>query len=79
MRRRIRTSTRVRIAAGHATKTKKIGFVAAKPIPQVLLNVNSFLQDVDLGLDIYDRLFRPEIYYAPGGAGGQPLPAPLPP
>ena len=31
------------VAAGHATKTKKIGFVAAKPIPQVLLNINSFL------------------------------------
>jgi basic membrane protein A len=31
------------IVAGHMTKTKKIGFVAAKPIPQVLLNVNSFL------------------------------------
>lgn len=31
------------IAAGHTTKTKKIGFVAAKPIPQVLLNINSFL------------------------------------
>jgi len=31
------------IAAGHATKSKKIGFIAAKPIPQVLLNVNSFL------------------------------------
>ncbi len=31
------------IAAGNATKTKKIGFVAAKPIPQVLLNINSFL------------------------------------
>ncbi|PWR25970.1 BMP family ABC transporter substrate-binding protein [Zavarzinia aquatilis] len=31
------------IAAGHATKSKKIGFVAAKPIPQVLQNVNSFL------------------------------------
>ncbi|KPF44178.1 BMP family ABC transporter substrate-binding protein [Rhizobium sp. AAP43] len=31
------------IAAGYATKTKKIGFVAAKPIPQVLLNINSFL------------------------------------
>ncbi|MFA5951691.1 MAG: BMP family ABC transporter substrate-binding protein [Hyphomicrobium sp.] len=31
------------ITAGHATKSKKIGFVAAKPIPQVLLNVNSFL------------------------------------
>ncbi|MEO0762745.1 MAG: BMP family ABC transporter substrate-binding protein [Pseudomonadota bacterium] len=31
------------ICAGHATTTKKIGFVAAKPIPQVLLNINSFL------------------------------------
>ena len=31
------------IAAGHATKSKKIGFIAAKPIPQVLLNINSFL------------------------------------
>lgn len=31
------------IAAGHASKTKKIGFVAAKPIPQVLQNVNAFL------------------------------------
>ena len=31
------------IAAGHATSSKKIGFVAAKPIPQVLLNINSFL------------------------------------
>ena len=30
------------IVAGHATKTKKIGFVAAKPIPQVLRNVNAF-------------------------------------
>jgi simple sugar transport system substrate-binding protein len=30
------------IAAAHATKSKKIGFVAAKPIPQVLVNVNSF-------------------------------------
>jgi len=31
------------IVAGHMTKSKKIGFVAAKPIPQVLLNINSFL------------------------------------
>jgi simple sugar transport system substrate-binding protein len=31
------------IAAGYATKSKKIGFVAAKPIPQVLQNINSFL------------------------------------
>ncbi|MBS0640556.1 MAG: BMP family ABC transporter substrate-binding protein [Acetobacteraceae bacterium] len=30
------------IAAGHTTKSKKIAFVAAKPIPQVLINVNSF-------------------------------------
>ncbi|MDE1997067.1 MAG: BMP family ABC transporter substrate-binding protein [Rhizobiaceae bacterium] len=31
------------ITAGYATKSKKIGFVAAKPIPQVLENINSFL------------------------------------
>jgi simple sugar transport system substrate-binding protein len=31
------------IAAGYATKSKKIGFVAAKPIPQVVQNINSFL------------------------------------
>lgn len=31
------------VVAGHATKSKKIGFVAAKPIPQVLNNVNAFL------------------------------------
>jgi simple sugar transport system substrate-binding protein len=30
-------------AAGYASKSKKIGFVAAKPIPQVLQNINSFL------------------------------------
>lgn len=30
------------IAAGHATKSKKLGFVAAKPIPQVLRNINAF-------------------------------------
>lgn len=30
------------IAAGHATKSKTLGFVAAKPIPQVLRNINSF-------------------------------------
>lgn len=31
------------ITAGYASKTKKIGFVAAKPIPQVLQNINAFL------------------------------------
>ena len=30
------------IVAAHATKTKKLGFVAGKPIPQVLRNVNAF-------------------------------------
>ena len=30
------------MAAGYASKSKKLGFVAAKPIPQVLLNINSF-------------------------------------
>ena len=30
------------IAAGHATKSGKLGFVAAKPIPQVLRNINAF-------------------------------------
>ncbi len=30
------------IAAAHATKSRKLGFIAAKPIPQVLINVNSF-------------------------------------
>ena len=30
------------VIAGHASKSKKIGFVAAKPIPQVLRNINAF-------------------------------------
>ncbi|HEX4339567.1 MAG TPA: BMP family ABC transporter substrate-binding protein [Polyangiaceae bacterium] len=30
------------ITAGLTTKTKKLGFIAAKPIPQVLRNINSF-------------------------------------
>src|ERR1044072_1614376 len=30
------------IVAAHTSKSKKIGFVAANPIPQVLLNINSF-------------------------------------
>ena len=31
------------IVAGHMTASGKLGFVAAKPIPQVLQNINSFL------------------------------------
>src|SRR6478752_5262003 len=30
------------VIAGHMTKTGKLGFVAAKPIPQVLRNINAF-------------------------------------
>jgi simple sugar transport system substrate-binding protein len=30
------------VVAGHTSKKKKLGFVAAKPIPQVLRNINAF-------------------------------------
>ncbi len=30
------------VVAGHVSKTKKLGFIAAKPIPQVLRNINAF-------------------------------------
>jgi basic membrane protein A and related proteins len=30
------------VVAGHSTKTDKLGFIAAKPIPQVLRNINAF-------------------------------------
>jgi basic membrane protein A len=30
------------VIAGHMTKSKKLGFIAAKPIPQVLRNINAF-------------------------------------
>jgi len=30
------------VVAGYTSKTKKLGFIAAKPIPQVLRNINSF-------------------------------------
>ena len=30
------------VVAGHTTKSKKLGFVAAKPIPQVRRNINAF-------------------------------------
>ncbi|MFC5608734.1 BMP family ABC transporter substrate-binding protein [Variovorax soli] len=30
------------VIAGHMSKSKKIGFIAAKPIPQVLRNINAF-------------------------------------
>ena len=41
------------VVAGHMSKSKKLGFVAAKPIPQVLRNINAFTlgaQSVDPGI-----------------------------
>jgi len=43
------------IVAGHMTKAKKFGFVAAKPIPQVLRNINAFAlaaQSVDPSITV---------------------------
>lgn len=43
------------IAAGYTSKTKKLGFIAAKPIPQVLRNVNAFAlgaQSVDPSITV---------------------------
>jgi simple sugar transport system substrate-binding protein len=37
------------IVAGHMTKSGKLGFVAAKPIPQVLRNINAFAMGARLG------------------------------
>src|SRR6202167_2785376 len=36
------------IVAGHTSKTGKLGFVAAKPIPQVLRNINAFTMGAKL-------------------------------
>ena len=36
------------IVAGHSTKSGKLGFVAAKPIPQVLRNINAFMMGARL-------------------------------
>lgn len=43
------------VVAGHMSKTKKLGFVAAKPIPQVLRNINAFAlgaQSVDPAITV---------------------------
>ena len=36
------------VVAGHMTKSGKLGFVAAKPIPQVLRNINAFTMGAKL-------------------------------
>ena len=41
------------VVAGYTSKTKKLGFIAAKPIPQVLRNINAFTmgaRSVDPGI-----------------------------
>ena len=45
------------VIAGHASKSKKIGFVAAKPIPQVLRNINAFT----LGARSVDQIGRAHV------------------
>lgn len=47
------------IVAAHTTKTKKFGFVAAKPIPQVLRNINSFT----LGAKIVDPSITTKVIF----------------
>jgi len=47
------------IVAAHVSKTKKIGFIAAKPIPQVLRNINSFT----LGAQSVDPSFTTHVIF----------------
>ena len=47
------------VVAAHASKTKKLGFVAAKPIPQVLRNINAFT----LGAQSVDPAFTTRVIF----------------
>ena len=47
------------IVAAHVSKTKKLGFIAAKPIPQVLRNINSFT----LGAQSVDPAFTTHVIF----------------
>jgi simple sugar transport system substrate-binding protein/basic membrane protein A len=47
------------IAAGKATRTRKLGFVAAFPIPQTLLNVNAF----ELGAQTIDPTIQTSVVF----------------
>jgi simple sugar transport system substrate-binding protein len=47
------------IVAGHMSQSKRIGFVAAKPIPQVLLNINSFA----LGAQSVDPTIQTQVIF----------------
>jgi basic membrane protein A and related proteins len=47
------------VIAAHVSKTKKLGFIAAKPIPQVLRNINSFT----LGAQSIDPSFTTHVIF----------------
>lgn len=47
------------VVAAHVSKTKKLGFIAAKPIPQVLRNINSFT----LGAQSVDPAFTTHVVF----------------
>jgi simple sugar transport system substrate-binding protein len=47
------------VVAGYASKSKKIGFIAAKPIPQVLRNINAFT----LGAKSVDPKFTTQVVF----------------
>jgi simple sugar transport system substrate-binding protein len=47
------------VVAAHVSKTKKLGFIAAKPIPQVLRNINSFT----LGAQSVDPSFTTNVIF----------------
>ena len=54
------------VVAGHTSKTKKLGFIAAMPIPQVLRNINNFTMGA--------RSVDPEITTTVVFTGGWALP-----
>jgi len=47
------------VVAAHVSKSKKLGFIAAKPIPQVLRNINSFT----LGAQSVDPSFTTNVIF----------------
>ncbi|WP_298220607.1 BMP family ABC transporter substrate-binding protein [Halothiobacillus sp.] len=47
------------VVAAHVSKSKKLGFIAAKPIPQVLRNINSFT----LGAQSVDPSFTTHVIF----------------
>ena len=62
------------VVAGHTSKSKKLGFIAAKPIPQVLRNINAFTlgaRSVDPKITTQLDLHRRLVAAGQGGRGGQ--------